>query len=30
MKDHLTKLVENRDITEVVGWFDYNRARSTE
>ena len=27
MKDHLDKVMENRDPKEVLSWFNYNRAR---
>jgi hypothetical protein len=30
MADHLSKVVSNREAKEVIGWFDYKRARSLE
>lgn len=30
MKDHLTKMVKDKDPREVLGWFDYARARTEE
>lgn len=30
MKDHLEKVIRDKDPKEVLGWFDYNRARIEE
>jgi hypothetical protein len=30
MAEHLKKILENREARDVLGWFDYSRARILE
>jgi hypothetical protein len=30
MGDHLTKVVKDKDAKDVIGWFDYKKARRAE